>query len=179
MKLAFKSVAAIALIGFGLLVLRPSRNIIGDPSLETLKQSCTIPNSSSQIKLYEGSGDRDALYWYTVTLEEPNQPERQVYFTYGFPEITAISCENQAISITLESPNNRLRRFTLDELRALRNQPKGFDNRIPEHSTLEQQRIKTPEHQIVRRIFGMLCLLGGGLLLWSISRQLIEMRETP
>ena len=174
MKLFLKSVGAIAFAGLGVFILSASsRNAFGNPNDETLKQTCTLPNSSSVMRLYEGAGGIMVAFWYTVTLEEPNASERQVFYTFGHPSIKSLTCSDRTLAINLNDIQEKPRSFKIEELRAMRTQPKGIYN-----GKNEQRSQSSSFVNIARWTFGTISFLGSGLFGSAIARQLKSKKPT-
>jgi hypothetical protein len=97
-----------ALAAFGLWLLVPGRNVVGNPKLETLKQECHGPDGSA-FRFYVGDAGAMVAPWYTVTYE-PSAPgrERQIFNSYRRPAIDSLRCERNSVLLTSREGDVRL-----------------------------------------------------------------------
>jgi hypothetical protein len=118
---AFSYVLATLLASTALWVAWPSRNIHGNPHLETLTTSC-MTSSGVVARLYEGNGGATTAYWYTVTSESKLLGrEKQVWFSYRGPAIDGLSCADR--DLVLWANGSLFERLPLADLVAARANP--------------------------------------------------------
>ena len=117
MKRILKIITTALLIWLLILDLKTSRNYRGNPAFETLKAECVL-SGGEKVRLYEGNGGATTAYWYTVTFETTSVSEQQVIFSYAYPTIESLSCEDQQIQI---DPIGGKQTFTIDDLYAPEN----------------------------------------------------------
>jgi hypothetical protein len=92
---------AVGLCALGIYLLLPPRNLFGNPADEQQLQRCTLADGA-EIRLYQGNGGATTAFWYTVTHAKGwREPERQIFYAYGYPEIRAIACRPDAVVLTL------------------------------------------------------------------------------
>ncbi|MBL8386167.1 MAG: hypothetical protein JNM90_23995 [Burkholderiales bacterium] len=95
----------------------PSRNVHGNPGLETLRASCRTTGKVT-ARLYEGNGGATTSYWYTVTLEgDALGRERQVFFAYAFPQVVGIDCAGDAVIVRGDTLSRRIEPAAFSTLR--------------------------------------------------------------
>jgi hypothetical protein len=91
----------LGLFALGIYLLLPSRNLFGNPGDERELRRCILQDGAV-IRLYEGNGGATTAYWYTVTHAKGwREPERQIFYVYGYPEIRAIACRPDTVLLTL------------------------------------------------------------------------------
>lgn len=101
--LLLQGLVALVLIALGLYFLVPGRNAFGNPLFERELQRCSIPGSSEVLRLYEGNGGATTAFWYTVTFDGGwLSRERQIFYSYGNPEVKRIACREDAVDLILE-----------------------------------------------------------------------------
>jgi hypothetical protein len=75
----------------------PSRNVHGNPDMETLTAACHTA-AGVEARLYEGNGGATVAYWYTVTARGASLGgERQIFFSYRSPVVDRITCPGDGI----------------------------------------------------------------------------------
>lgn len=162
MKIRFvlQGLSAIALISLGIFCLRPNRNWFGNVDREVLKQTCTLPNSDAIARLYEGQPTGTTVDWHSVTFEASGISERQIFYTYGYPNITMLKCQSNRIVVDLDG-REPVKTLTIDEIRqTLIHRPTGiYKGKV--------QKTELQPLTIIGWTFGTLCLLTGGWLLIS------------
>lgn len=67
------------------------RNDFGNPEMEEQKARCMLAGGT-EVTLYEGNGGATTSLWWSVAATPPGRPERQIFYTYAYPEITGIEC---------------------------------------------------------------------------------------
>jgi hypothetical protein len=93
--------AALSLCALGIYLLWPPRNLFGNPADEKLLQRCTLTDGA-EVRLYQGNGGATVAFWYTVTHARGwREPERQIFYAYGYPEIRGIACRPDGVALTL------------------------------------------------------------------------------
>jgi hypothetical protein len=93
--------SALGLCALGIYFLLPSRNLFGNPADERELQHCNLADGA-EVRLYEGNGGATMAFWYTVTHARGwREPERQIFYAYGYPEIRGVACQSDAVVLTL------------------------------------------------------------------------------
>jgi len=89
------------LCALGIYLLLPPRNLFGNPADERELQHCTLADGA-EVRLYQGNGGATVAFWYTVTHARGwREPERQIFYAYGYPEIRGIACRPDGVGLTL------------------------------------------------------------------------------
>lgn len=167
--LVLQSLSAIALISLGIFCFRPNRNWFGNVDREVLKQTCTLPNSGTIARLYEGQPTGTTVEWHSVTFEESGISERQIFYTYGYPSITMLKCQANRIGVDFDE-REPTKTLTIDEIRqTLIHRPTGIYKGKVQKSELQPL-------TIIGWTFGTLCLLTGG---WLLLSSLKQFRQKP
>lgn len=168
-RLALQGLSAIALISLGIHSFRPNRNWFGNIDREVLKQTCTLPNSDTIARLYEGQPTGTTVEWHSVTFEEPGTSEHQIFYTYGYPSITTIACQSNQIVVNLDA-REPAKTLTIDEIRqTLIHRPTGIYKGKVQKTALQPL-------TIIGWTFGTLCLFTGG---WLLISSLKQFRQKP
>lgn len=116
-RIAIRVIFAISLLLSAAWLAYPGRNSRGNPSMEELVQSCATQDGTS-IHLYVGNGGATTSYWYTVTTENGFlSREKQVLFSYDTPQLSAIDCGENSLTVSSTSGNIILASEELDDLR--------------------------------------------------------------
>jgi hypothetical protein len=113
-----KRITVIIMLGIGLWLLWPGRNVAGNPQFETLINKC-LAGQGEHVRLYEGNGGATSAYWYSATIEDPGMfsRERQFFFSYSSPIIEQAMCKGtivelvgpeQSLSFSLEKIHTEL-----------------------------------------------------------------------
>jgi hypothetical protein len=78
----------------------PARDAVaGNPAMETLLQRCTVPGTSTTIRLYRGNGGATTAFWYSLTRERPGSRETEFWSSYGTPVVTGIACRAGGVEL--------------------------------------------------------------------------------
>jgi hypothetical protein len=167
--------AAFSLCALGASLLVPARNRFGNPAFEQELQRCTFADGTL-IRLYEGDGGATTAYWYTVTHAKGwREPERQVYYAYGYPEVKEVTCRPEAVVLTLaEAIGEKQESLYLERIRReLRRRPVAFSR---------GERLAGRGLRPIRLGLGaFLVVLGVGLGLWrrGAARGKVQFRGLP
>ena len=123
------------MLGAGIWLLLPGRNIAGDPWSETLTDECVAVESGERIRLYEGNGGATVASWYSVTIDPGIfARERQFFYAYSSPQIDTLRCENgEVVLVGLDQsfsfPIEKIYREMFDKPMVLyRGQPSDVGN---------------------------------------------------
>jgi hypothetical protein len=117
--------SALGFCALGIYLLLPARNLFGNPADERELQHCNLADGA-EVRLYEGNGGATVAYWYTVTHSRGwREPERQIFYAYGYPEIRGIACRPGAVALTLsDDSGERQELLSLAQIRReLRHRP--------------------------------------------------------
>lgn len=142
----------------------PGRNSHGNPSMETLVQSCAT-REGTIIRLYVGNGGATTAFWYTLTTESGFFfREKQVLFSYGMPEFSAITCGEKSVAVSGTSSSITL---TENDLADLRGNPRSYWK-----GNIKTQWQGWNPLYIIRIVLAGILALAGAVLIRPIVRRL-------
>lgn len=148
----------------------PQRNVYGNPASEALQQRCTIPGTSSTIRLYRGGGGATVANGFTLTEQTAGGRERQIWFSDSRPTVFAIACSPGALAVTLgDAATRRTVAFTAAEVHGeMVARPvviwRGEESRQPRAS------YGRSSFALGERVFGVPALFGGlALAAWGAA----------
>jgi hypothetical protein len=95
-----RGLIATFMLGLGICLMLPGRNMAGNPQSETLLDQCEIAGSGETIRLYRGDGGATVAYWYSATMDSGLfARERQFFFAYSSPQIENVRCLNRQVTL--------------------------------------------------------------------------------
>jgi len=158
---------ALAICGAVLLLVGARLCVPGPNHLfETLRSSCRVHDRVT-VRFYVGSGGATTSFWYSVTSQTRwSWSEREVFYAYGEPIVTATECEGGALKITAP---DAVWSLTVDELLAGSSPPFLYYNG---RTASDLRRGRWGPLEILRTVFGLSICLTGIRLLWVVLRRL-------
>jgi hypothetical protein len=95
-----KKAIAFILLGLGLWLLVPGRNVAGNPWMEDLIDECQMIESGERIRLYQMNGGATEALSYSATIDPGMLArERQFFFAYSSPQVEHVKCEARQVTL--------------------------------------------------------------------------------
>ena len=91
------------LIVYGVTLVLPGRNVLGDPRREREMASCVLADEA-EVKLYQGDSTATSPAWYSVTHNPAGPlPERQIIYRSKAPALYDLFCDSTGVVVRTDS----------------------------------------------------------------------------